>query len=935
MPVWTNASNGSWGDAARWTGGIPNGAGAVAEFTVAHANSVLIVVSFPDSSLFTVGTLTIATDTDDGWTFRGQTNATSSTLRLLGAGGGPAYINVDTNGSSRESSIASEFGLRLSFASDVVLTTSNSDTTFRISAPITGSGDLYKFGDGTLHLFGANTPWLGDLNLFGGRTEILNGDNIGNATLGFDNSGVLAVLGNVTLANRIMVGGGDATGTIAAAIGSTLTLSGQLVQASDNLSGFQFGSTTDAGTIVLTGSSFVLGKTGFTIAGGTVRIGNANVAANYFSDFSADGLLQIVGTLDTNGFATIVDNLDWDGGSILTSTGVLNLTVNDNYFAANSQTGNIVGTAGADRIVINATINWDFTGLVFNSWTNGVDTITINGNDDANMLVGGSHDETINGNGGDDFLRGGGGTNILRGGTGDDTYSISSGTQILVENANEGTDTVAIFGTGPASFTLADNFENLTFGINVASTGIGNAAANRIVGTFLADILDGKGGADQLQGGGGDDRYFVDNAGDLVTEGVGEGNDRVFASVSYALAAGQSVETLSTTDNAGTGAINLTGNELANTIMGNAGVNTLVGNAGNDVLDGKEGNDSLSGGADNDVLYGRDGNDMLYGGTGANYLSGGLGDDQYVIDSSSDFIEEAAGQGTDRVFASVSYTLTAGVSVETLSTDFNAGTNAINLTGNELADTILGNAGVNVLSGAGGNDILDGREGNDTLYGGANNDVLYGRDGNDTLSGGTGANYLDGGLGDDRFLIDSASDVIAELAGQGNDRIFASLGYTLAAGVSVETLSTIDNAATTAINLTGNELANTLFGNEGANVLNGGAGSDMLDGKSGADTFAFTTALGAGNVDTIINFQSGIDKIALDDAIFTGLAAGALPAGAFVVGTAAADANDRIVYNNATGALLFDADGIGGAAAVQFATLSPAVALVASDFQVI
>ena len=92
-------------------------------------------------------------------------------------------------------------------------------------------------------------------------------------------------------------------------------------------------------------------------------------------------------------------------------------------------------------------------------------------------------------------------------------------------------------------------------------------------------------------------------------------------------------------------------------------------------------------------------------------------------------------------------------------------------------------------------------------------------------------------------------------------------------------------------------------------------------GQGGADTFAFTTALGAGNVDTIVDFD-GDDIIALDNAVFTGLADGALDPNAFVVGTAAHDADDRIIYDNATGNLYFDADGSGtGSAAVLFAML--------------
>jgi serralysin len=69
--------------------------------------------------------------------------------------------------------------------------------------------------------------------------------------------------------------------------------------------------------------------------------------------------------------------------------------------------------------------------------------------------------------------------------------------------------------------------------------------------------------------------------------------------------------------------------------------------------------------------------------------------------------------------------------------------------------------------------------------------------------------------------------------------------------------------------------------------------------------------------------------------VFTGLAAGALAPGAFRTAAAAADADDRIVYNSGTGALLFDVDGLGGAAGVQFATLSTGLALTASDFTVI
>ncbi|HTU12232.1 MAG TPA: Ig-like domain-containing protein [Allosphingosinicella sp.] len=486
-------------------------------------------------------------------------------------------------------------------------------------------------------------------------------------------------------------------------------------------------------------------------------------------------------------------------------------------------------------------------------------------------------------------------------------------------------------GSGASNSPGHDSFTYTLAGGTTATVSIS------LTGLDTDDVLRGTAGADTLAGGGGNDQYLVENVADIVIELAGGGNDRVLAGVSYALASAAWVETLSTDFNAGTAAINLTGNGLANTIFGNAGANLLVGGAGNDILDGKEGHDILSGGLDNDTLYGRDGNDTLYGGVGANYLAGGAGDDHYVIDNGTDHIEELAGQGNDRVYANVSFALALGASVETVSTSDNAGTASLNLTGNELANTIIGNNGANVLNGGAGNDVLDGKEGNDTLYGGANDDTLYGNGGNDQLYGGAGTNYLAGGLGDDLYFVDGAANIVAELAGQGSDRVYASVSYMLAAGISVEVLSTNNNAGTAALTLAGNELANTLFGNEGANLLDGGAGSDFLDGKGGADIFAFTTALGAGNVDTVAAFQAGLDRIALDDAIFTALGGGpgALGANAFHSGGAAADGADRIIYNSATGQLFYDADGTGAAAAIQFATLSPGLALAASDFTII
>ncbi|HTU12208.1 MAG TPA: pre-peptidase C-terminal domain-containing protein [Allosphingosinicella sp.] len=683
-------------------------------------------------------------------------------------------------------------------------------------------------------------------------------------------------------------------------------------------------------------------------------------------------------TLTGNGDANILtggfggDTLIGEGGNdtliggfnIDTMTGGLG----DDIYEVDDIGDAIVELAGEGNDTISAVSSYTLAALVSVETMRTVDqaattAINLNGNGLANTLLG---------NAGANMLNGGGGADTMQGFGGNDIYFIDHVGDTVIEVAGQGTDRILAafsYTLGAAlDIEILSTTDNAgTAAINLTGNGlgntiIGNAGLNTLIGGGGADTLDGKEGNDILSGGNdadslygrdgndqlyggsgvnyldgglGDDVFFVENGGDSVIEAVGEGNDRVFAGVGYALTLGASVEILSTTDNAGTAAINLNGNDQANTVIGNAGVNALNGGGGSDVLDGKQGNDVLAGGADGDSLYGREGNDQLYGGSGTNYLDGGIGDDLYFVDNGTDTVVDAAASGDDRIFASVSYALAAGLSVEILSTDFNTGTGAINLSGNEFANLVMGNNGANILNGGAGDDVLDGKDGIDTLSGGADNDLLYGGGGNDLLSGGTGTNFMDGGTGDDRFLVDSATDTIAEVGGGGNDRIFASLSYTLAGGVSVEILSTNDNAGTAAIDLIGNELGNTLFGNAGANYLNGNNGNDMLDGKGGADTYAFTSLLGAGNVDTVIGFQTGLDKIALENAIFTGLAAGALSGDAFVVGSAAADASDRIVYNNATGALSFDADGVGGIAAVQFATLSPGLGLAASDFTVI
>lgn len=231
--------------------------------------------------------------------------------------------------------------------------------------------------------------------------------------------------------------------------------------------------------------------------------------------------------------------------------------------------------------------------------------------------------------------------------------------------------------------------------------------------------------------------------------------------------------------------------------------------------------------------------------------------------------------------------------------------------------------------------------GNDTLRGGAGNDTLNGDAGNDWLDGGSGADSMRGGSGNDVYVVERSTDLVVEAAGAGTDTVRSSVSRVL--GSNQENLVLIGS---TAINGSGNALANAMQGNGAANAFNGGAGNDILNGGlgndrltggSGLDSFRFTTTPNAiSNVDRLLDFSSVDDRIQLDNAVFTTLGAtGALPAAMFRLGAAAADATDRIVYHQASGSLYYDADGNGAGAAVRIATLVAGTPLVLADLFVI
>ena len=585
---------------------------------------------------------------------------------------------------------------------------------------------------------------------------------------------------------------------------------------------------------------------------------------------------------------TNIENLTLTGGSGLAGTGngLSNTLTGTNYDdtltgAAGNDT--LIGGAGYDTLVGGAGDDSYYVGtpetyfdVVVEAADEGIDTVyseasaNLSANVENLVLTGNTAiyasgndlGNTLTGNVADNVFWGYGGDDTLIGGAGNDRYFVDDAGDVVVEKAGEGVDTVLT----SVDYTLSDQVENMEAGWSAYAPIrlTGNALSNRIDGGSYADTLDGGLGADTLVGGNGNDTYLVDNAGDVVTETANQGTDLVLASVTVtALAA--NVENLTLT---GTAALNGTGNTLNNTLLGNAASNQLYGGAGYDTLDGGAGADRLEGGADNDTylvgdtldtlielagqgtdtvktdlasytllsnfenliltgsaastgignelgnvltgngaanrLEGRDGNDTLDGGAGQDDLLGGAGDDTYVVDNALDRVTELASEGTDTVRSAVAWTL--GANLENLI-----------LTGSALNG--YGNALNNVLTGNGSANRLEGYTGNDTLDGGGGNDTLL------------------GGIGDDTYLVDSASDIVTELAGEGTDTVVSSASsYTLAA--NVENLKLVSSQyAYSYRTATGNALNNTIEGNAYMNILDGGVGADLLKGGNGDDHY--------------------------------------------------------------------------------------------------
>lgn len=268
-------------------------------------------------------------------------------------------------------------------------------------------------------------------------------------------------------------------------------------------------------------------------------------------------------------------------------------------------------------------------------------------------------------------------------------------------------------------------------------------------------------------------------------------------------------------------------------------------------------------------------------------------------------------------------------------------------------------SGNDVINGTAAGDYLDASTGNDKVYGNGGDDEIYGGLGNDQLFGGAGDDFISGGAGNDKIVDTEGNNTIIDLEGNaqvttgsgndfietgaGNDKIVAGDGDNVVLAGNGNNNVTTGSGADYVVAGTGNDKIVTGGGadfidggagrddiraGDGDDVLVGGAGADKLFGGAGSDRFMFDN-LATGGFDTIMDFDA-TDILSFDGSVFTSLAGGITEEN-FVVGTAAADADDFLVFNARGGKLYYDADGSGPGAAVQIAVVKGATADLSFD----
>lgn len=495
----------------------------------------------------------------------------------------------------------------------------------------------------------------------------------------------------------------------------------------------------------------------------------------------------------------------------------------------------------------------------------------------------GAGDDTAHGGAGGEIFAVGTGSNAVDGGPGIDTIDYTSATAGV-------TLSLAISAaqwTG-LQFDQITNVENI----------IGSAQADKLTGSDVGNKLQGGGGADTLEGGFGND----------TLEG-GDGIDTARYSGTSGVTVNLMIE----------GAQN-TGTHGSDTLIG---IENLEGGAGADKLTGNDGNNTLSGGAGSDTLVGGLGNDSLDGGAGEDRAVYSGSRSAYTVTPNEDGTFKIAGPEGEDVLKDIRL---VQFSDQTIALVNNAPSNIV-LSTASLSESAAPGSTVAALYGS----DPDG----DTLTYSLVSDAggLFGLQGTSLVLKGA---------------VDYETAKQHEIAIRATDSYGKELVKTVTLTVHnvVETMPLVLRGTSAKDSLAGENgndrisglgQDDTLWGEGGNDTLIGGAGNDALIGGAGKDVFVLDTKPNVrSNVDTVYDFSPKDDTVHLSRKVFTKLPKkGALSKGAFWIGDHVHDANDRIVYNKKTGALFYDPDGTGRAAATQIATLQKNLKLTYHDFFVI
>jgi len=513
-------------------------------------------------------------------------------------------------------------------------------------------------------------------------------------------------------------------------------------------------------------------------------------------------------------------------------------------------------------------------------------------------------------------------------------------------------------GIGSASF-FVQNFTDVR-GTSNSDTVAGDGAANTFFGSAGNDSYDGGGGPDRIDYSGLGQSItlksqgVIEKAGGLGTDTIA-GIDQIIGDVGQSnlidgTVAGPQVTSFNinlATNNLTVNGIpgigstsffiqnftNVRGTSNSDTVVGDGVLNSFFGSAGNDSYDGADDIDTID--------YSTLGQRVTLKSQGVIEKAGGLGTDTIA--------------GVERIIGTLGQANVIDGTVagpQTTSFNINLATNNLtvngipgigsasffvqnftNVLGTSNSDTVVGDALANSFTGGGGNDTLNTGAGNDTLIGSAGNDTLIGGAGNDSYSfdtdlalGTDTLNEAGGGVDTLNFGATTTRSVAVNLGLATSQVVNAGLSLTLGSATTFENVIGGNLADT----LTGNTLANNLNGGGGNDTINGGGGNDTLTGGAGADRFRFATTLNATtNRDVISDFSiAQMDTIELENAVFTAFTTtGTLAAPAFFIGAAATNANQRILYNSATGGLFYDEDGSGAIGSIAFATLNSGLAL--------